>query len=203
MGQARTERKRAEKAERRESKAAKKQASIVEEKKRKLGNGVLAIMIFGIIAVMFASVWAYNYSQKEASVESFIANNGGKEAYGNMLIDENTMASVTADKNNMKVVLNTSSKDAKKHYNTKDGEKELKYIGSYLLGTIKPNVRGFSASVKCTVKYNDKKVKAVKLKWSEAKDVLEDAGIELDDIAQTSQSAAAEEEQTTETETEE
>ena len=73
MGQARTERKRAEKAANREAKLAKKEAHVVEDKKRRLGNGWLALMIFGVVALMFAFVWGYNYFSKAASIETYKA----------------------------------------------------------------------------------------------------------------------------------
>lgn len=183
MAKERTERKRAEKAERREAKAARKEANVVVEKKSKLGNGVLAIMIFGVLIAMFAFVWGYNYFQKEASIESYLKNNGGTEQYSNMAIDEHTTATVTAKGNTMKVLLEVKTdaedenKEFTKHYKSKAAKEELEYMGSYFLNLASPNVRGFSHKANVVVKVDGKKVKSLTIKAKEAKKIMEKYGV--------------------------
>lgn len=182
MAKERTEKKRAEKAERREAKAARKQANVVEEKKSKLSNGVLAVMIFGVLIAMFAFVWGYNYFSKDASIEEYIANNGGAEQYGNIAIDEHSTAKITAKGNDMTVAISVKTdaeeenKEFTEHYKSKEGKEELEYIGAYFLQTIKPNVQGFSATAKCVVKVDGKKVTTVKVKYKDAEDILGEHG---------------------------
>lgn len=179
MGQERTERKRAEKAARRDAKTARKEANVVEEKKRKLSNGIIALMIFGVLAVMFAAAWGISYFSKEASIESYLENNGGKDAYGSMVIDENTTASISADKNHLKLWLNVKSDDPEErteYYKSDEGKEQMKYLASYFLSMMKPEVRGFSASATCAAKVNGEKVSTVKVKYSDAKKLMENNG---------------------------
>lgn len=180
--ESRTDRNRAEKAARREAKASRKEAKVVEEKKRRMGNGMLALLIFGVIALMFLFVLGYNYSQKEASIESYLANNGGSETYSNMQLSETQSMSITAEKNKMTVLFDCKSKDDAKAYKGEDGAKQLKFMASYYLGTIKPEVRGFSASAHCVVKLNGKEYTTADVKWSEVEDILEENGIALEDL---------------------
>ena len=64
-----TEAKRQKKADRRDAKAARKEANKVEEKKSRPNNIILAIMIFGVLIIMFAFAGGYNYFSKPANVE--------------------------------------------------------------------------------------------------------------------------------------
>lgn len=171
----RTERTRAEKAARREAKAERKAANVVEEKKKKMSNGLIALLIFGVLIAMFAAVWGYNYSQKEKSIESYLEKNGGKAVYSSIQLEENKTASITAEKNHMKMTINVKADDADKqtkYYKSKNGETEMKYMASYFLTTIKPSVRGFGAKTTLTVKVNDKKVKSITVSYREAKKVM-------------------------------
>ena len=171
----RTERTRAEKAARREAKAERKAANVVEEKKKKMSNGLIALLIFGVLIAMFAAVWGYNYSQKEKSIESYLEKNGGKDVYSSIQLEENKTASITAEKNHMKMTINVKADDADKqikYYKGKNGETEMKYMASYFLTTIKPSVRGFGAKTTLTVKVNDKKVKSITVSYREAKKVM-------------------------------
>lgn len=201
MGQQRTERKRAEKAERREAKAAKKADNVVEQKKRRMGNGVLALMIFGVIAVMFAAVWGYNYSQKEASIQSYLKNNGGADVYENMTVGEDSTLSVTAKKNAMTITMDIESDEdgeQAEYYKGEDGSNYMKYIAAYYLGTIKPNVRGLSASADVVVNIAGKELTRVSITNSDVEGVLEENGTSLEDLQKdTAASSAA---TTTETE---
>jgi hypothetical protein len=171
---------RAKKAERREAKAARKEANKIEEKKSRPNNLLLAILIFGVLIGMFAFVKGYTYYKLEPSIQSYIKNNGGKDAYGSMMIDQHTTASVTAKKNDMKIAITCTpddeaeAKEYMDYYKGEDGEKQMKYIGAYMLTTMKPECRGFSASVAVTAKVNDEKANSVKMTYREAKKYLKE-----------------------------
>ncbi|MBQ0041225.1 MAG: hypothetical protein KBS56_04280 [Clostridiales bacterium] len=185
MGQQRTERKRAEKAANREAKAARKEVHVVEDKKKRISNGVLALMIFGVFALMFVSVWGYNYAQKEASIESYIANHGGEAAYSNMAIAEGQTLSVTAKKNDMKVVFDVKADDAaeqEKYFKGDEGSGWMKYVGAYYLATTKPACRGISASATCIANINGKEAANVEVKWSDVDGILEKYETSVDQI---------------------
>ncbi len=171
---------RARKAERREAKAARKEANKIEEKKSRPNNLLLAILIFGVLIGMFAFVKGYTYYKLEPSIQSYIKNNGGKDAYGSMMIDQHTTAAVTAKKNDMKIAITCTphdedeAKEYTDYYKGEDGEKQMKYIGAYMLTTMKPECRGFSASVTVTAKVNDEKANSVKMTYREAKKYLKE-----------------------------
>ena len=210
MGQARTERKRAEKVANREAKLAKKEARVVEDKKRRLGNGWLALLIFGIVALMFAFVWGYNYFSKEASIETYIANNGGADVYSNVMLTPEKTVSVTAEKNNMKVVIDVTCENGDEdveYYKSDEGADEMKYVASYYMATIKPLVRGGSAKADIVANVNGKKIKEATVDWSEVDGILEPYGMSVE-LLQEQIASATEHEHThevdeTATETEE
>ena len=204
MGQQRTERKRAEKAANREAKAARKEVHVVEDKKRRMGNGLLALMIFGVVALMFAVTWGYNYSQKEASIESYIANHGGEEAYSNIMISEQETLSVTAEKNDMKVVLEVKTDDAseqEEYFKGDEGNNWMQYIGAYYLATMKPTCRGVSASANCVANINDKEAANVTVNWSDVDGILEKYGTSVDQIQEQMAKQAQQVEQVEQTDT--
>lgn len=171
--------KRAKKAERRDAKAARKAANIVEEKRNRPNNLLLGILIFGVLIGMFAFVKGYNYYKLEPSIQSYIKNNGGKDAYGSMMVDEHTTAAVTAKKNNMKIVLTCEpgegeEKEFTDYYKGDDGTDQLKYIGAYMLTTIKPECRGFSANVDVNVTVNGEEVNKLSMTYNEAKKYIKE-----------------------------
>ena len=182
----RKDRNRAEKAARREIKAARKEAQVIEEKKNHMSNGLLALLIFGVIALMFVSVWAIKYFQKDTSIEAYMEANGGKEAYSSIqLSDEQTM-SVTADKNNMSIVLDINCENGKEdeeYYKSDEGVDQIKFMAAYYLGTMKPHVRGISAKADCVVNVNGKEVTTAEVKWKDVDDILEKNGIDLADLS--------------------
>lgn len=182
----RKDRNRAEKAARREAKAARKEAQKIEEKKNHLSNGILALLIFGVIALMFVSVWGIRYFQKDASIEAYIDANGGKDAYSSIqLSDEQTM-SVTADKNKLNIVLDVECENGKEdveYYKSDEGVDQMKFMAAYYLGTLKPHARGISAKADCTVNVNGKEVQNTQVKWGDVKDILEKNGIDLEDLS--------------------
>ena len=99
------------KRERREAKAARKAANMVEEKKNRPNNIFLAVLIFGVLVGMFAFVAGYNYFSKPASIEKYIEEAGGADAYGNLQMDEYTTASVTAKGNTMTIDMTAETED--------------------------------------------------------------------------------------------
>ena len=182
----RKDRNRAEKAARREAKAARKEAQEIEEKKNHLSNGILALLIFGVIALMFVSVWAIQYFQKDASIEAYIDANGGKDAYSSIqLSDEQTM-SVTADKNKLNIVLDVECENGKEDadfYKSDEGIEQMQFMGAYYLGLMKPHARGLSAKAEFVVNVNGKEVQNTEVKWGDVKEILDKNGINLDELS--------------------
>lgn len=206
MGQARTERKRAEKAANREAKIAKKEARVVEDKKRRLGNGWLALMIFGVVALMFAFVWGYNYFSKAASIETYMANEGHADEYANMMISETATMTVTAEKNDMKVVIDVTAEDGTDeagYYKTDEGVDQMKYFAAYWLGTFKPLTRGSSATATVVANVNGKEFNTVTVDWSEVDKILEKYGMSVDALQEQQAAHEAEHEHEHEHEAEE
>ena len=97
-----TEAKRQKKADRRDAKAARKEANKVEEKKSRPNNIILAIMIFGVLIIMFAFVSGYNYFSKPANVEKYVKDNGIDEMYKKTPISEHTTMTLKAEKNTLR-----------------------------------------------------------------------------------------------------
>ena len=173
-----TENNRKKKAERREAKAARKEANMVEEKKRRPNNGLIALLIFGVLIGMFAFIWGYNYFQKSESIEKYMEDNGMAELYSHFAIDEYTTAAVKADGNTIKIVIKVADnapKDAVNKYKGKEGEKNLKDIGAYYLTAFKPETRGFGGETKILAKQGEKRINYVKMTYREAKKYVKDA----------------------------
>ena len=72
---------------RREAKAARKAPNLIEEKKSRPNNALIALMIFGVLVGMFAFVLGYNYFSKPATIAKYIEENGGEEVYGSIQLD--------------------------------------------------------------------------------------------------------------------
>ena len=173
-----TENNRKKKAERREAKAARKEANMVEEKKRRPNNGLIALLIFGVLIGMFAFIWGYNYFQKAESIEKYMEDNGMAELYSRFAIDEYTTAAVKAEGNTIKIVIkiaDNAPKDAVSKYKGKEGEKNLKDIGAYYLTAFKPETRGFGGEAKILAKQGEKRINHVKMTYREAKKYVKDA----------------------------
>ena len=165
------------KKEAREAKAARKAANMVEEKKSRPNNILLAILIFGILIGMFAFIGGYNYFQKSASIEKYIEENNMAEMYGDFAYDENTQVKMKAEGNTVKVVMKVAEdapKEAVEQFEGEDGTKKLKDIGAYFLTTFKPETRGFGGTVKVAAKQGDKTINYVKMSYREAKKFVKD-----------------------------
>ena len=172
-----TENNRNKKAERREAKAARKAANKVEDKKSRPNNILLAVLIFGVIAGMFAFIYGYDYFTKPASIEKYMEDNGIAEMYSNMPVTEYTTMKVKAEGNLLKVLF-TVAEDAPKEeleqLQGKDGKEYLKSTGAYLLTSMKPATQGFSGTVKVGVKQGDKTINYVKMTYRQAKKYMKE-----------------------------
>ena len=188
--------KRLKKKERREAKAARKAANEMVEKQKRPSNLLLAILIFGVIIAMFAFIWGYNYFSKEASIQTYIENNGGEDSYSNIAMDAESVMSVTAEGNDMNITIDVTCEhgdEDKEFYTGDEGQAYLKYIAAYYLLDIKPQTRAFSAKADVVVNLNEEEITTVTLKYSEAEEAQE-AYIEM------IQSETEESEETEETE---
>ena len=101
-----TEAKRQKKAERRDAKAARKEANKEEEKKSRPNNIILAVMIFGVLVIMFAFAGGYNYFSKPATIEKYVKDNGIDQMYNDVPVSEHVKMKVRAEKNTIKIWLN-------------------------------------------------------------------------------------------------
>lgn len=194
--------KREKKAARRDEKAARKAANQIEEKKSRPNNLLLAIMIFGVLILMFVFVKGYNYFSMDPSIEKYIENNGGEETFGSMAIDQYTNANITAEGNSLKIELNTTVEDdeqvdsLKEFYGGDDWEDQMKYIGAYFLTSMKNQTRGFSGDVTVVSNVNGEEVKSISLTLKEAKEEMEpdeeetDADAEAEDEGEADESDA-------------
>lgn len=169
------------KRERREAKAARKAANLVEEKKSRPNNLLLGILIFGVLVAMFAFVAGYNYFSKPATIEKYLEENGGTEVYGKMQMDEYTNANITAKGNSMNIDMTADVEDEvvagliKDAYSGDDGKEQLEDIAAYFLTTMKPSVRGFNADATVKMTLNGEELNTVKMTYKEAKKKVKEA----------------------------
>lgn len=181
----RKERNRAEKSALREAKENRKIAYTDEQNRARLSNAVLAIIIFGVIFLMFASVWGYNYFKKDSSIESYLTLNGGFAAYQNIELDDTRKVALSADGNKLYVVIKDSSKDKEarvKYYGTDKGKEEMNFVASYFLAIIRPDVRGFSASAICSASVGGENAGEVEVNFKQVDDILKTRGMTADDL---------------------
>lgn len=179
------------KRERREAKAARKAANMVEEKKSRPNNLFLGVLIFGVLVGMFAFVAGYNYFSKPASIEKYIEEAGGADAYGNLQMDEYTTASVTAKGNTMNIDMTAETEDEeaiktiKESYGGDDGKEQMEDLAAYFLTSMKPQVRGFGADANVKMTLNGEELNSIKMTYSEAKKHLKEAEEEAEKAAET------------------
>lgn len=181
----RKDRNRAEKAALREAKENRKIAYTDEQNRARLSNAVLAILIFGVIFLMFASVWGYNYFKKDSSIESYLTLNGGFAAYQNIELDTNRTVALSADGNEMHILIKDTSKDKEKrikYYSTDEGKEEMQFVASYFLAIIRPDVRGFSASAVCTASVVGETAGSIEVDYKQVDDILKTRGMTADDL---------------------
>ena len=163
-----TEAKRQKKAERRDAKAARKEANKVEEKKSRPNNIVLALLIFGVLIIMFAFAGGYNYFSKPATIEKYMTDNGIDQMYSGVPVTEHTTMTLKADKNTVKIWLNIAedAPDSElEQYKGEDGTK----------------TRALSGTVKIKAKQGDETVNYVKMSYSEAKKFAKEAQKEAEE----------------------
>ena len=183
--------KREKKEARRVAKAERKAANQVEEKKSRPNNLLLGIMILGVVLAMFLFVKGYNYYKLDPSIEKYIENNGGAEAYSNMMIDQYTTAAITAKENSMTITLDTTAAEdqvetLKEFYGGDDWEDQMRYIGAYFLTSMKPLTRGLSGDVTVVSNINGEEVKSVSMTLKEAKKELKEQQEEAEKAAEES-----------------
>lgn len=191
-----TERKRKEKAERREAKAARKEANKIEEKKKRPSNLLIAILIFGVFIGMFAFIGGYNYFSKPASIEAYMEEYGMSDMYTDVQYDENSTITVRADGNTLKMLIKVdedASEEVLEEYTGEDATEELKEMGAQYLTSLKPEVRGFSGTVKVGVKQGDETINYVKLSYSEAKKLIKELEKKAEEEAEEAENAADDE----------
>ena len=179
-----TEANRQKKAERREAKAARKESNKAEDKKSRPNNIVLAVMIFGVLIIMFAVAGGYNYFSKPATIEKYVTDNGIDQMYNDIAVSAHTTMTLRAEKNTLKIWLNIDEdapQDEIDLYKGEDGTKTLKNMGSYFLTSMKPATRALSGTVKIKVKQGDESVNYVKMSYSEAKKFIKEAQKEAEE----------------------
>ena len=190
-----TEAKRQKKAERRDAKAARKEANKEEEKKTRPNNIVLAIMIFGVLIIMFAFAGGYNYFSKPATIEKYVKDNGIDQMYNDVPVSEHTKMKLRAEKNTLKIWLNVdeeASEEELKQYQGEEGTETLKNMGAYFLTSIKPQTRALSGEIKIKVKKGDESINYVKMSYSDAKKFIKELEDEEEDEADDAADAGAE-----------
>ena len=188
-----TERKRKIKAERREAKAARKEANRVEEIKISPSNLLLAILIFGVLIGMFAFVGGYNYFSKPASIEAYFDETGMADMYTNAQYDEHSTITVRADGNTIKMLIKLDEDIEDEHleeYTSEEATDNLKSMGAGFLTSVKPEVRGFGGTVKVGVKKGDETINYVKMCYHEAKKFIEDREEQAEEDADAAEDAA-------------
>lgn len=181
-----TEAKRQKKADRRDAKAARKEANKVEEKKSRPNNIVLAAMIFGVLIIMFLFAGGYNYFSKPATIEKFVKDNGYDQMYNDIQVSEHTTMKLRAEKNTVKIWFNVDEDAPESElelYKGEDGTKTLKNMGANFLTSMKPQTRALSGTVKLKVKQGDESVNYVKMSYSEAKKFLKELQKEAEEDA--------------------
>ncbi|MBR3124917.1 MAG: hypothetical protein IKF42_05755 [Mogibacterium sp.] len=204
-----TEAKRQKKADRRDAKAARKEANKAEEKKTRPNNIILAVMIFGVLIIMFAFAGGYNYFSKPATIEKYMKDNGIDEMYTDIPVTEHTTMKLRADKNTVKIWVNIgedATEEEVAQYQGEDGAKTLKNMGAYFLTSMKPETRAFGGTVKVKAKQGEETINYVKMSYSEAKKFAKEAqkeaeeGIDTDAGTETGADDAAAEGDAAETE---
>ena len=173
-----TEAKRQMKADRRDAKAARKEANRVEDKKTRPNNILLAILIFGVVLVMFGVSAGYNYFSKPANIEKYMKDNGIIDMYNNAPISEHSTMKLAADGNTIKIVINIDEDapdEEVDQYKGDEGTDTLKDMGAYFLTSMKPETRGFGGEVKIKAAQGDEKINYVKMSYSEAKKYVKEA----------------------------
>ena len=186
-----TEAKRQKKADRRDAKAARKEANKVEEKKSRPNNIVLALMIFGVLIVMFAFAGGYNYFSKPANIEKYMKDNGMLDMYNEMPMSEHSTLKLGAEGNTIKIWLNMdedATDEEVEQYKGEEGTETLKDMGAYFLTSTKPLTRALSGTVKVKAKKGDETVNYVEMSYREAKKFVKEMQEKAEKEAEESES---------------
>ena len=143
-----------------------------------------ALLIFGVLIIMFAFAGGYNYFSKPATIEKYMTDNGIDQMYSGVPVTEHTTMTLKADKNTVKIWLNIAedAPDSElEQYKGEDGTKTLKNMGAYFLTSMKPQTRALSGTVKIKAKQGDETVNYVKMSYSEAKKFAKEAQKEAEE----------------------
>ena len=186
-----TEAKRQKKADRRDAKAARKEANKAEDKKSRPNNVILALMIFGVLIIMFAFVGGYNYFSKPATIEKYMKDNGMLDMYKDVPMSEHTTLKLDAEDNTIKIWLNMdedATDEEVEQYKGEDGTESLKDMGAYFLTSTKPMTRALRGTVKVKAKKGDETVNYVEMSYREAKKFVKEMQKKAEKEAEESQS---------------
>ncbi len=143
-------------------------------------NLLIALLIFGTLALMFGVVWGINYSKLTKNIETYMEDMGGEDLFGDMEMDSETRMSVTAKGNKMEMTTKVTTDDAKaakKQYTSKAGVKETESAAAYYLYMMKSGCRGLTASIDYKVLVNKKEVQSGHISYHKAKRILKKAGM--------------------------
>ena len=188
------------KKEAREAKAARKAANMVEEKKSRPNNILLAALIFGVLIAMFAVSFGYNYFQKPASIAEYIEDNGGAEVYDNIMIDNYTVAKVTAEGNSLTMDMTAEIDDEeaisylKETYGGDEGKEYLEEIAASTLTGMKSGTRGSGGDVTVKMTLNKEELNTVTMTYSEAKKKIKELEKEAEEASDEAVEVETEEE---------
>ena len=158
---------------------------------------MLAVMIFGVLIIMFAFAGGYNYFSKPATIEKYVTDNGVDQMYDDIAVSAHTTMKLRAEKNTLKIWLNIDEdapQDEIDLYKGEDGTKTLKNMGAYFLTSMKPATRALSGKVKIKARQGDESVNYVKMSYSEAKRDIKEAQKEAEEEADSADDAEAGEE---------
>lgn len=153
-----------------------------DHKKQNKGpnNVLIAILIFGTMALMFGVVWGINYSKQTKNIETYMKDMGGAQIFEDIKMDDKTSLSVTAEGNRMQMDVKVKTGDikaTKKHYNSDAGIEELESMAAYYLYMMKSNCRGLTASLDYKVLANKKEIKSGHITYHKAKRILKKSGM--------------------------
>lgn len=151
-----------------------------QTKQSRPNNGLIALLIFGTLAVMFAFIWGYKYFQLTPSIEKYMEDMGGEALFSNMQVGDDAVMSITADGNKLSIVTNVTTDDvkaAKKEYTGDDATENMEYLAAYYLYSFKSNCRGLTAKAEYKVNINKKEVNSISISYRKAKKILKDKGM--------------------------
>ena len=162
------------------ARAAEKKRIHSKDKQKGPNNLLIALLIFGTLAIMFAVVFGINQSKLTKNIETYMSDMGGEALFGHMEIDDETSMAITAKGNKMTITVDCKTdneKKAIKKYEDKDQIDSMEQSAAYYLYMMKSGCRGLSASVDYIVNVNKKEVQSIHLSYGKAKRLLKKSGM--------------------------